>query len=96
MVVEWNNVTAGFDLEAKWFGDPYYLMKTATHMSLSSAQNVGVNFLKTFNPERYGSLEVGPAGDPLSYDIYAAAVKAIRGDGIGPEPLGNLTPHIAT
>ena len=47
------------------------------------AQNVGVAYLKKFNPTRYGSLEVGPTGDALSYDIYAAAIKAIRATGPG-------------
>ncbi len=97
VIVEWNNVTAGYDLEVNWFGDPYYLIKNGYAYVTVSAQNVGVNFLKAFNPGRYGSLEVGPAGDPLSYDIYAAAVKAVRGDvSSGPEPLGSLTPHIET
>ncbi len=97
VIVEWNNVTAGYDLEVNWFGDPYYLIKNGYAYVTVSAQNVGVNFLKAFNFERYGSLEVGPAGDPLSYDIYAAAVKAVRGDvSSGPEPLGSLTPHIET
>jgi Alpha/beta hydrolase domain len=95
VVVEWNNVTAGYDLEANWFGDPYYLLKNGYAWVGVSAQNVGVNYLKTkFNPSRYGSLEVGPAGDALSYDIFGSAIKAIRGDGSGPEPLGNLTPDI--
>ena len=27
VIAEWENVTAGYDLEANWFGDPYYLLK---------------------------------------------------------------------
>ena len=97
VIVEWNNVTAGYDLEVNWFGDPYYLIKNGYAYVTVSAQNVGVSFLKAFNPGRYGSLEVGPVGDPLSYDIYAAAVKAVRGNvSSGPEPLGSLTPQIGT
>jgi hypothetical protein len=96
VVVEWNNVTAGYDLEANWFGDPYYLIKHGYAYVTVSAQNVGVNYLKTkFNAERYGSLEVGPAGDALSFDVFGAAVKAVRGLGVGPEPLGSLTPSIS-
>jgi hypothetical protein len=95
VIVEWNNVTAGYDLEANWFGDPYYLIKHGYAYVTVSAQNVGVNYLKkNFNPERYGSLEVGPSGDALSYDIYGAAIKAARGLGNGPQPLGSLTPNI--
>jgi Alpha/beta hydrolase domain len=94
VIVEWENVTAGYDLEANWFSDPYYLIKQGYAFVGVSAQNVGVSYLKKWNAERYGSLEVGPTGDALSYDIYASAIKAIRGDGTGPEPLGSLTPDI--
>jgi hypothetical protein len=95
VIVEWQNVTAGYDLEANWLGDPYYLLKHGYAYVTVSAQNVGVNYLKkTFNAERYGSLEVGPTGDALSYDIFGSAIKAVRGDGTGPEPLGSLTSHI--
>jgi hypothetical protein len=95
VIVEWNNVTAGYDLEANWFGDPYYLLKHGYAYVTVSAQNVGVSYLKTkFNAERYGSLEVGPSGDALSFDIFGSAIKAVRGLGVGPEPLGNLTPSI--
>ncbi len=96
VIVEWNNVTAGYDLEANWFGDPYYLIKHGYAYVTVSAQNVGVNYLKTkFNAERYGSLEVGPSGDALSFDIFGSAIKAVRGFGTGPQPLGNLTPNIS-
>jgi hypothetical protein len=88
VVAEWQNVTAGYDLEANWFGDPYYLLKHGYIWVGIDAQNVGVTYLKKFDSTRYGSLEVGPSGDALSYDIYAAALKAIRGDGVGPQPLG--------
>ncbi|HTZ86133.1 MAG TPA: alpha/beta hydrolase domain-containing protein [Solirubrobacteraceae bacterium] len=88
VVAEWENVTAGYDLEANWYGDPYYLLKHGYAFVGIDAQNVGVSALKKFNSTRYGSLEVGPTGDALSYDIYAAALKAIRGDGTGPLPLG--------
>jgi hypothetical protein len=95
VIVEWQNVTAGYDLEANWLSDPYNIIKNGYAYVTVDAQNVGVNYLKkTFNPERYGSLEVGPTGDALSYDIFGSALKAVRGDGVGPEPLGSLTPDI--
>jgi hypothetical protein len=94
VIAEWQNVTAGYDLEANWFGDPYYLLKHGYAYVSIDAQNVGVATLKKFDPSRYGSLEVGPSGDALSYDIFAAALKAIRGDGVGPQPLGGDTSAI--
>ena len=50
VIVEWNNVTAGYDLEVNWFGDPYFLLKNGYAYVTVSAQNVGVNYLKKFNP----------------------------------------------
>ncbi|HTA04788.1 MAG TPA: alpha/beta hydrolase domain-containing protein, partial [Solirubrobacteraceae bacterium] len=94
VLAEWQNVTAGFDLEPQWDGDPYATMKAGYVYVAVDAQTVGITGLKTYNKERYGSLEVGPSSDALSYDVYAAALKAIRGDGTGVQPLGNLTSKI--
>jgi hypothetical protein len=94
VLAEWQNVTAGFDLEPQWDGDPYAMMKAGYVYVAVDAQTVGITGLKTYNKERYGSLEVGPSNDALSYDVYAAALKAIRGDGTGVQPLGNLTPLV--
>jgi hypothetical protein len=94
VLAEWQNVTAGFDLEPEWDGDPYALMKAGYVYVAVDAQTVGINGLKKAEPERYDSLEVGPSNDALSYDVFASALKAIRGDGVGPEPLGNLTSSI--
>ncbi len=50
--------------------------------------------LKKYNAERYGSLEVGPTGDALSYDVYARRAQGDPRRRRRPEPLGNLTPDI--
>jgi hypothetical protein len=94
VVAEWQNVTAQFDLEPEWDGNPYSMMKAGYVYVAVDAQNAGINGLKKYNAERYGSLEVGPTGDALSYDVWGAAIKAIRGDGTGPQPLGALTSKI--
>ncbi len=94
VLAEWQNVTAGFDLEPQWDGNPYATMKAGYVYVAVDAQTVGITGLKTYNKERYGSLEVGPSSDALSYDVYAATLKAIRGDGTGVKPLGNLTPLV--
>jgi hypothetical protein len=94
VVVEWQNVTAGFDLEPEWDGNPYADMKAGYAYVAVDAQSVGINGLKTYEPSRYSSLEDTASGDAESYDMWAAALKAIRGDGVGPEPLGNLTSAI--
>lgn len=96
-VAEWNNVTAQFDLEANWFGDPFYLLKHGYTWVGVSAQGVGVNALKGWNPARYGDLNVNDSGavtgDALSYEIYSAAIKALRGQGNGTNPLAGFGPQ---
>lgn len=97
VIVEWLNVTAGFDLEWNWFGDPQYLIDNGYAWVGISAQNAGINFLKGFNPGRYGDL-VNPDplpnpqndADALSYDMYGAGIKAVLGAGNGSKPLGGL------
>ena len=100
VIVEWMNVTAGFDVEWNWFGDPQYLIDNGYAWVGISAQNTGVNFLKGFNPSRYGDLTIADAGanpqndaDPLSFDIYGAGIKALLGAANGSDPLNGLRPQ---
>ncbi len=98
VIVEWQNVTAQFDLEANWYGDPEYLLKNGYAYVAVSAQRVGVNFLRTWDPGRYGDLDVSArdgstetiTNDALSYDIYSAAIKSLLDGGNGVDPLGPL------
>jgi len=99
VVAEWNNVTAGRDIEWNWFGDPEFLLKNGYTFVGVTAQQVGVNGLKLFDRSRYGDLEVrwaplnppGTTTDDLSYDIYASALKAVKGAvESGPKPLGDI------
>jgi hypothetical protein len=98
VVVEWQNVTAGFDLEANWFGDPEYLLENGYAYVAVSAQRVGVNWLRSWDAGRYGELDVSArdagtetiTNDALSYDIYAAAIKALLDGADGTDPLGEL------
>ena len=99
VVVEWLNVTAGFDLEANWFGDPEYLLKNGYAYVGITAQRVGVNWLRGWDPGRYGDLDVSArdnggtetiTNDALSYDVYGSGIKALLDGGTGVDPLGNL------
>ena len=98
VVAEWNNVTAGRDIEWNWLGDPFFLLKNGYTFVGVTAQWAGVNGLSAFNAARYGDLEVrwapsnptGPTTDDLSYDIFGAALKAIRGHGTGEDPMGGI------
>ena len=100
VIVEWMNVTAGFDVEWNWFGDPQYLIDHGYAWVGISAQNTGVNFLKSFNAARYGDLSIANPvpnpqsdGDPLSFEIYSAGIKALLGAGSGADPLNGLRPQ---
>ncbi|TQM78321.1 hypothetical protein FHX81_0583 [Saccharothrix saharensis] len=78
-LVEWQNVTAGYDLDALWNAES---VTRAGHAWVGvSAQRVGVDQLKTWSPARYGALDVTGAGrftaDELSYDVFTQAGRAI-------------------
>ena len=80
VVVEWLNVTGQTDLETDWAPAGEYLMKKGYGYVGVSAQLVGVccgpASLKTWDPQRYGSL-LHP-GDDFSYDIFSQAIEALR------------------
>ncbi len=83
VLVEWQNVTAGYDLDALWnrrhVRDGYAWVGV-------SAQRVGVDQLRGWSPTRYGGLDVTGGGafttDQLSYDIFAQAGEVV-GDLLG-------------
>jgi hypothetical protein len=84
-LVEWQNVTAGYDLDALWNAD------TVTRGGYAwvgvSAQRVGVDRLRGWSPARYGALDVTGGGalltDQLSYDVFAQAGRAVATHGRG-------------
>lgn len=97
VLVEWYNVTNGFDAENLWFFDWEHILGGGYVWVGVSAQRVGVAALKTFSPARYGGLDVTQAGtindDSLSYDIFSQAAQAIRHP-MGTDPLGGLKPKV--
>ncbi|WP_146615593.1 alpha/beta hydrolase domain-containing protein [Nonomuraea aridisoli] len=85
VLTEWQNVTAGYDLDALWHTD---LITRAGYAWVGvSAQRVGVDQLRGWSPARYGGLDVTGGGrftaDQLSYDVFSQAAKAIRRPGQG-------------
>ncbi len=99
VLAEWQNVTAGYDLDAMWGGSFEHIMREGYVWVGISAQFVGVNRepngLKVWSPVRYGSLDVSAGGtvpqDSLSYDIFAQGMEAIR-DPQGVNVLGGAKP----
>lgn len=91
VIMEWQNVTAGYDLDALWHGEQ--LPREGFAWVGVSAQRVGVNFLREWSPTRYGELDVTGGGqfatDELSYAIFSQAAQAVRDPGaVG--PMGDL------
>lgn len=93
VIVEWTNVSEGFDNEVEWFHSQEHFVRAGYAWVGVSAQNVGVTALKQRMADRYGSLDVTDngtvAGDGLSYDIFTAAGLAVRGKG-GQNVMGPL------
>lgn len=58
LVVEWANVTVGQDVDFAFAESFEYLLREGYAVAVVSAQRVGVDRLKTWSPERYGSLSV--------------------------------------
>ncbi|MDI5977938.1 alpha/beta hydrolase domain-containing protein [Amycolatopsis magusensis] len=90
-LVEWQNVTAGYDLDALWNADSVI---RAGHAWIGvSAQRVGVDQLRAWSPARYGGLDVTGGGkhnaDELSYDIFTQAGRAVESGAV----LGGTRPR---
>ena len=99
VVVEWTNVTNGYDTPVWWLKPKaFYLREGYAHVEVS-AQNAGLNNspngLRNWSPTRYGSLDVTgggtQTGDVLSYDVFSQAAAAIRNV---PVVLGGLRPQV--
>lgn len=93
VLLEWQNVTAGYDLDALWSSVRHHLTQAGYAWVGISAQRVGVNQLREWSPKRYGSLDVTKGGeindDALSYDIFAQSAQSIRNPG-EIDPMGGL------
>jgi Alpha/beta hydrolase domain len=91
VLVEWQNVTAGYDLDALW--SPDQIMDRGYAWVGVSAQRVGVDQLAGWSPARYGALDVTGGrtflADEMSYDVFSQAAKALQ-EPQGVDALGGL------
>jgi len=86
VVVEWTNVTNGYDTPVWWLKPKAFIMREGYAYVEVSAQNAGLNSspngLRLWSPLRYSSLNVNgngaQANDVLSYDIFSQAAMAVR------------------
>ena len=90
VVVEWLNVTGGSDKDIDWWQSGHHFVRNGYAFVAVSAQQVGIDTLKEWSPERYSSLDTTHDGmvsrDGLSYDIFSAVGKAINRVGESARP----------
>jgi len=81
VVVEWINVTGGPDKDIDWWQSGAHLIRNGYAFVVVSAQQMGIDTMQEWSPERYASLDTTHDGmvenDALSYDIFSAVGKAI-------------------
>jgi hypothetical protein len=82
VLLEWNNVTTGTDIDFIWLESCDYIMRSGHAYVGVTAQKVGVEALKSWSLERYKSLDVSVSGpfttDALSFGIYSQVAQALR------------------
>jgi hypothetical protein len=82
VLLEWNNVTTGTDIDFIWLESSDYIMRSGHAYVSVSAQQVGVNALKSWGPDRYKSLDVAVGKpfetDALSFGVYSQVAQALR------------------
>jgi len=82
LIVEWNNVTSGHDLDIDWYQIHDHLIRSGYALIGVTAQRIGVEALRVWNKDRYGALDVSDGGtitnDALSYDVFADVARAAR------------------
>ncbi len=85
VLVEWINVTGGPDKDIDWWQSGAHWMRNGYAYVVVSAQQMGIDTMQDWSPERYGSLDTTDggtvSGDASSFDIFAAVGKAINREG---------------
>jgi hypothetical protein len=90
-VVEWLNVSAGFDSNPDWSQMNEEILRSGYIWVGASAQKVGVDALIADGTGRYATL-VHP-GDSFSYDIFSQIGQALAAP-VGTDPLAGQTPSV--
>ncbi|MBM4268360.1 MAG: hypothetical protein FJ144_17410 [Deltaproteobacteria bacterium] len=99
VLVEWMNVTGGYDIDAVWARVSSEALRSGYAWVGVSAQRAAVNGppvlagvsqpLVDWDPGRYGSLLI--PDDAASYDVFAQGAALVGPDRVGtPDPLGGL------
>jgi hypothetical protein len=80
VVVEWLNVSGQRDIDVDWNYGYQELLNGYAYVGVT-AQVVGANALKAFDPQRYATISI--PSDDFSYDIFSQAGAAVRASGLG-------------
>jgi alpha/beta hydrolase family protein len=102
-VVDWQNVTAGHDIDTEWGTSGDFFVRNGWTWIGASVQRVGVNGatagataglgLKEWNPTRYASLDLTNGGtvldDSQSFDVFTQIGELAKSDSRG-NPLADL------
>jgi Alpha/beta hydrolase domain len=91
VVVEWLNVSFGVDIDPDFLYESQELLRDGYAWVGVSAQQVGVDALKHWDPKRYHALH--DPGDTFSYSIYSQAAESLLNP-LGAHPLGSLRPRL--
>ena len=78
VVVEWNNVTAGRDLDIDWFQSYDHFIRSGYAWVGVTPQRVGVEALKVWNAKRYGTLDVTHGGAVPNDDLCTTSSRRRR------------------
>jgi hypothetical protein len=97
VLLEWQNVTSGYDFDASWEASHDHMMRRGYAWVGISAQRDGIHTpvtgLRAWSPSRYGTMDVTQNGqildDSLCFDIFSQAAQAIRHP-VGVDPTGGL------
>ena len=85
VVVEWMNVTGGVDKDIDWWQSGEHLVANGYAYVFVSAQQMGIDNIISWSPERYAGLNATHdgmvSGDASSYDIFSAVAKSIVREG---------------
>ncbi len=88
--VNWQNVTAGFDLGScdndQILSGHVWVAVTAQRVGVEGLPHTESLALRGWDPERYGTLE--HPGDDFSFDVFTQAARAL-----GPDTLGGIVPR---
>ncbi|HKF75451.1 MAG TPA: alpha/beta hydrolase domain-containing protein [Candidatus Dormibacteraeota bacterium] len=104
VVVDWQNVTAGHDIDTEWSGSGDFFVRSGWAWVGASVQRVGVNGaapgptaglgLKQWGPTRYAPLDLSAGGtvndDSQSFDVFSQIGALARHAGPGVDPFKGM------